>query len=165
MAFKDVRLRALLDAPSAFSATYAAESQLTDSDWIQRTSKWCSKNSATYLAMDGLNACGIVSGFLDKDDAAKAHLASMWVAPTHRRLAVGSRLVNVVIDWARAKCVRSLQLIVTSNNDAAIKFYQRMGFKLTGKIGTYRNDPALDDLEMIRSLSALTATSISVALD
>ena len=33
LAFKDVRLRALLDSPSAFSSTYAAESQLTDADW------------------------------------------------------------------------------------------------------------------------------------
>jgi ribosomal protein S18 acetylase RimI-like enzyme len=153
MVFKAVRLRALLDTPSAFSSTYAAESQLTDADWINRVAQWSSDRSTTYLAMDGAAPCGIVSGFLDKDDATIAHLASMWVAPVHR-LGVGSQLVNVITDWARSRRVRALQLIVTSNNDTAIKFYERLGFKLTGKSGSYRNDPTLDDLEMIRSLSA-----------
>lgn len=154
MVFKAVRLRALLDMPSAFSSTYAAESQLTDADWINRVAQWSSDRSTTYLAMDAETPCGIVSGFLDKDDATIAHLASMWVAPVHRRLGVGSQLVNVITDWARSRRVRALQLIVTSNNDTAIKFYERLGFKLTGKSGSYRNDPTLDDLEMIRSLSA-----------
>ena len=34
--FKDVRLRALLDSPSAFGSTYAGEAQLSDADWEQR---------------------------------------------------------------------------------------------------------------------------------
>lgn len=38
--FKTVRLRALQDAPHAFSATYAQESQLTDAEWLQRTQRW-----------------------------------------------------------------------------------------------------------------------------
>ena len=154
LVFKDVRLRALLDSPSAFSSTYAAESQLTDADWITRAFQWSGKGSITYLALDPVNPCGIVSGFLDKDDAALAHLASMWVAPTHRRLGIGRQLVNAIIDWARAQGTRTLQLIVTSNNDTAIKFYECLGFKLTGKTAPYRNDPVLSDLEMIRSLSA-----------
>ena len=151
--FKDVRLRALRDTPTAFSATYTAESRLTDKDWANRIAQWSSARSTTHIAMDGATPCGIVSGFLDKDDAAIAHLASMWVAPTHRRLGIGSRLVNVIIDWAGSLKARVLQLIVTSNNDAAIQFYQGLGFKLTGKTGTYRNDPSLDDLQMILPLS------------
>ena len=154
MVFKDVRLRALLDTPSAFSSTYAAEAQLTDADWIRRTSQWSGNRSITYLALDSGKPCGLVSGFFDKGDALLAHLASMWVAPTHRRLGIGRELVNAIIDWGRAQGARALQLIVTSNNDAAIEFYERLGFTMTGKIGPYRNDPALDDLEMIRSLSA-----------
>src|SRR5262245_44773734 len=47
-----------------------------------------------------------------------------------------------------------LELIVTSNNDVAIGFYNRLGFTFTGKTGPYRNDPALTDLEMIYSISA-----------
>jgi len=51
MIFKDVRLRALQDTPSAFGSTYAKESQLTDADWVKRAAQWTSERSAGYLAM------------------------------------------------------------------------------------------------------------------
>jgi ribosomal protein S18 acetylase RimI-like enzyme len=153
MLFKDVRLRALQDTPTAFSSTYAKESQLTDADWVARAAQWTNERSATYLAMDAEIPCGIASGMLDKDDAKRAHLLSMWVAPTHRRSGIGRKLVKAIIDWSRAHGVCTLQLIVTSNNDNAIKFYEHLEFVLTGKTAPYRNDPALNDLEMNRSIS------------
>jgi len=153
MIFKGVRLRALRDTPSAFSSTYADESQLADTEWAQRVAQWSGKRSRTYLAMDAASPCGIVSGFFDQDDSARAHLVSMWVVPTHRRLGIGAQLVNAIVDWASAEGARTLRLIVTSNNDGAIEFYQSLGFSITAKIGRYRNDPALNDLEMVRSIS------------
>jgi ribosomal protein S18 acetylase RimI-like enzyme len=96
---------------------------------------------------------GIVGGFLDQGDPTHAHLVSMWVAPTHRRLGIGAQLVDAIIDWARLGNARTLELIVTSNNEAAINFYTRLGFKFTGKTGPYRNDSTLTDLEMIRPIS------------
>lgn len=33
---KTIRLRALLDSPTAFSSTYAQESQRSDDEWLQR---------------------------------------------------------------------------------------------------------------------------------
>lgn len=50
--FKEIRLRALQDSPTAFSATHAEESKLTDSDWLNRATQWTSAASAAYLAMD-----------------------------------------------------------------------------------------------------------------
>jgi len=76
----------------------------------------------------------------------------MWVAPSHRRLGVGANLVHAIIAWARDQKAHTLELIVTSNNAIAINFYSRLGFAFTGKIAPYRNDLALNDLEMIRSL-------------
>jgi ribosomal protein S18 acetylase RimI-like enzyme len=150
MIFKHVRLQALQDTPMAFSSTYSAESQLTDADWVKRASQWSGDGSTAYFAMDTAIPCGIVGGFLDKDDSTRAHLASMWVAPSYRRLGIGRKLVDAIFDWARAHGARTLQLIVTSNNDGAIKFYQRLGFTPTGRTAPYRNDPALNDLEIIR---------------
>lgn len=152
MIFKDVRLRALLDSPTAFSSTFAKESTLTDDDWVARVAQWSSGTSTTYLALDTGRACGIASGMLDQSDPSRAHLLSMWVAPTHRRMGIGRSLVEAVLAWARAKNVQTMQLLVTSNNDPAIQFYRRLGFTLTGNAATYANDPALKDYEIIRSL-------------
>jgi ribosomal protein S18 acetylase RimI-like enzyme len=150
--FKAVRLRALLDTPTAFGSTHSKEVQLSDADWQNRAAQWNGDRSAGYLAIDEQNACGIAAGFLDSVDPTKAHLVSMWVAPTHRGRGLGKQLVNAIIDWARAKHAQTLCLMVTSNNEPALRFYQQLGFVRTGRTEPYPNDPALVEYEMVRNV-------------
>ena len=102
--------------------------------------------------MDGDTACGIAGSFLDQNDATRAHLLSMWTAPTHRQQGIGRLLVNDVLDWARGRDARTLQLMVTSNNEPAIRFYQRLGFTRTGRTEPYPNDPGVTEYEMSRPI-------------
>ena len=148
--FKAVRLRALQDAPLAFGATYAKESQLPDSDWIKRVERWNGGTGIGFLAMDDGAACGIAGSFLDQNDPTRAHLISMWTAPTHRQQGVGRLLVDEVVNWARGRKARLLLLMVVGNNQAAIRFYERLGFTRTGRTQPYPNDPALIEYEMSR---------------
>jgi ribosomal protein S18 acetylase RimI-like enzyme len=148
--FKDVRLRALRDAPHAFGSTYAKEVQLADSDWIRRVERWNGESGAGFLAMDEDTACGVAGSFLDQNDATRAHLISMWTAPTHRQRGIGRLLVNGVLNWARSHYARVLLLMVTSNNEPAIRFYQRLGFTRTGRTEPYPNDPTIIEHEMLR---------------
>jgi len=60
--------------------------------------------------------------------------------------------VNAIVEWARTHRVDRLELLVTSNNDGAVKFYQRLGFALTGITTPYVNDSTLSDCEMIRTI-------------
>ncbi len=101
MLFKDVRLRALRDAPSAFSSTYQKESMLSDADWAERAAQWSGDRSSTFSAKDTNAPCGIVAAYLDQENADLAHLVSMWVAPTHRRLGIGAALMQRIVDWGR----------------------------------------------------------------
>jgi ribosomal protein S18 acetylase RimI-like enzyme len=151
--FKAVRLRALQDAPSAFGSTYAKESQLTDADWIKRAAQWSGERGAGFLAIDSGVACGIAGSFLDQDDPTRAHLVSMWTAPTHRQRGIGSLLVNEILAWGRLRRARTLLLMVVSNNEPAILFYQRLRFTRTGRTEPYPNDPALIEHEMSRAIS------------
>ena len=150
--FKAVRLRALQDAPHAFGSTYAKESQLTDSDWIQRVKRWNGERGAGFLAMDQDIACGIAGSFLDQNDPTRAQLIAMWTAPTHRQRGIGRLLVNDVVNWARGRNARVLQLMVTSNNEPAIRFYERLGFTRTGRAEPYPNDPTVIEYEMARAI-------------
>lgn len=150
--FKAVRLRALQEAPHAFSSTYAKEAQLTDTDWIQRVERWNGERGAGFLAMDQGTACGIAGSFLDQNDATRAQLIAMWTAPTHRQRGIGRLLVNDVFNWARGRNARTLQLMVTSNNEPAILFYERLGFTRTGRTEPYPNDPAVIEYEMSRPI-------------
>jgi ribosomal protein S18 acetylase RimI-like enzyme len=42
--------------------------------------------------------------------------------------------------------------MVTSNNSAAMRFYERCGYAFTGTTGPYQNDPALYEYEMVNPL-------------
>jgi ribosomal protein S18 acetylase RimI-like enzyme len=77
----------------------------------------------------------------------------MWVAPSHRRRGVGGRLIDTIAAWAGDHGIRTLKLMVTNNNEAAIRFYQRLGFNATGNTQPYPNDPALLENEMSRDLT------------
>ena len=162
--FRAVRLRALRDTPTAFGSTYAQESELSDRDWQQRVAQRNGDRSTACLAWDGDEPCGIVAGYLEPDEPTMAHLVSMWVAPTHRRAGVGRLLVNAVIDWANSRGAASLRLMVTSNNDAAQLFYERLGFARTGRTEPYPNDPALFEFEMMRSIGRDTGSGLKRAV-
>ena len=148
--FKSVRLRALQEAPYAFGSTYARESQFTDSEWLTRAERMNGEIGVGFLALDGQNPCGIVGSFLDQDDAMRAHLISMWTAPEYRQSGIGHLLVKAVVDWAHRRNVSTLLLMVTSNNEPAARFYERLGFSKTGRTEPYPNDPAVIEYEMSR---------------
>jgi ribosomal protein S18 acetylase RimI-like enzyme len=150
--FKAARLRALQDTPSAFGSTYARESQFTDAEWVARAARWEGDRGMMYMAIEADAVLGIAGSYLDEDDPTRAHLISMWTSPTHRQQGIGRLLVNTLIDWARHYQARTLQLMVTSSNDPAISFYNRLGFAPTGKTEPYPNDPALIEYEMSQSL-------------
>lgn len=150
--FKALRLRALEDTPKAFGSTYARESVLTDSDWMDRAARWNGERSILSIAMDNGVGCGIAGAHLDQGAPTRAHLISMWTAPEYRQRGVGRLMVNEIIAWARERGVVALELLVTSENYPAIQFYQRLGFAFTGKTEPYPNDPALIELEMVLPL-------------
>lgn len=159
--FKEVRLRALQDTPSAFGSTYAREAAFSDADWDERAAQWTGESSITYLALDADSPCGIVAGFLNRDDASKVHLVSMWVAGSQRRQGVGRLLVDAIISWANSRSARILYLHVTSNNQSATAFYQSLGFAMTGHSEPHPNEPDLILAEMSYSLANTTDESLS----
>jgi ribosomal protein S18 acetylase RimI-like enzyme len=150
--YKAVRLRALSDSPSAFGSTYLKESQLTDEEWNARAGNLNGERAVGYLAFDGSEYCGIAACFLDERDLRKADLVSMWVAPESRRSGAGRLLVDAIARWAAGKGAQHLYLMVTGGNDAAMEFYRRIGFSMTGHTEPYPNDPALMEYEMVKAM-------------
>ena len=152
--FKTVRLRALRDTPSAFGRTYAEESKFSEAEWRKRVNTWNSgSHSVCYIARDGHTPCGIIACYLDDHHPPRPNVASMWVAPNHRRAGLGTRLLNQVQRWAQDLANPQLRLMVTSGNTSAIRFYQRYGFVLTGTIEPYPPNPALHQCEMILAVT------------
>ena len=143
---RELRLRALADAPHAFASRLADEQDRPESAWRDRLS---SPNASTFLALDDGEAIGLVTTFLDPADGARAHLVSMWVTPSWRRRAVGTALTQAVLDWAHRSQAQTLDLWVTETNDAARAMYKRCGFIESGERQPLPSHPGLQEIGMI----------------
>jgi len=159
---RDLRLRALEDAPAAFASTYAAEVERRQAEWDDRAADGASgPDRFTGLALDGDAGVGLVGGFRNEDDGhhADIDLVSMWVAPSHRGTGVAALLVEAVLDWACDEAqARVVGLWVTRGNTAAQRLYERLGFVETGDVQPLPSDPCKDEVRMVFGLRAPSAS-------
>lgn len=151
--YREVRLQALQESPTAFGSTYAEESKLTDPEWVNRAKSCSEPDAIGFLAFDGEVPCGIIRGTPDEQSEQIGWLVSMWVAPAQRRLGLGSRLVEQIIQWGKDRGLQGLKLDVTSTNTPAIRLYESCGFKPTGQSAPYQHDPSLTEIEMLLELN------------
>jgi GNAT superfamily N-acetyltransferase len=122
---RDIRMRALADAPNAFAATLEQARAFPDDEWQRRARGWRAVGDVTFVC-DG---DGMVVGVRDGDDC---WLGAMWVAPERRRDGVGTALANAVLDWARSWGAGRVLLGVAEGNRPAAALYERLGFMETG---------------------------------
>jgi GNAT superfamily N-acetyltransferase len=142
---RDVRLRALRDAPTAFSATEERAARLAPSDWRGwTTGEGWSGEVATFVAERDPGAAaarrpaypafdGMATGAVFETEPAVGHLFAMWVDPSLRGAGVAQRLVRAVIDWAHDRGVDELRVSVTDGNARAEALYAHAGFVRTGE--------------------------------
>jgi ribosomal protein S18 acetylase RimI-like enzyme len=150
---KAIRLDALLESPSAFGSSHAAEVDQPDEHWASRAALGAAGGqSATYFAVEDPSVVGIVAGYRPDPVGSSIELVSMWVSPPHRRAGIGAKLVDAVIGWARETGATSVGLWVTEGNDAAVTLYEAAGFRHTGERQPLPSDPSKDELRMRRTL-------------
>jgi ribosomal protein S18 acetylase RimI-like enzyme len=125
---KDIRLRALLDAPGAFGSRYDDERHEGPEAW----QPWV-LNGTTFVVEDGLAWLGLVAVFLDGNDRSVCHLVSMWTDPLHRGKGLGRRLLQAGLGWAQDNDAATVVLGVVENNSAAEALYRSTGFRPTGR--------------------------------
>ena len=109
--YRDQRLRALADAPNAFTRTLAEEESRPDAESSSRLRSGVDSGwNVPLLAEVDSAPIGLVWGRIEAANPDIANLYQMWVAPKYRRLGVGRMLVEAVIAWARAADVQYLDL-------------------------------------------------------
>jgi GNAT superfamily N-acetyltransferase len=122
-AFREIRLRSLLDSPDAFGSTYGEESSASEDAWRDwAAGRWLSGTAAVFLAEDDGRAVGTATGTVYAAPG-EAHVYAMWVAPDARGAGVGRALLDAVARWARDRGCARLALTVTETNAPARAFY------------------------------------------
>lgn len=156
--YRDVRLRALEDTPSAFATTLEEARQFPDQVWKTRVNDASAgPDSTLYLAVDPTGAVvGMVAALRNTTEPSTAELISMWVAPSARRTGTGAELVGRIVDWASESGYQRVELWVTRGNDGAERLYRKLGFIETGDVKPLPSDPCKDELRMRLELGVQT---------
>ncbi len=66
-----------------------------------------------------------------------AYLATLAVNPSYHGQGVSSEMVLSLIDELKATGIRRIELRVESDNNRAISFYKKIGFKIEGTLRQY----------------------------
>lgn len=135
--YRDIRLRALADAPDAFCSTLAEEQVRGADEWAGRLARAAVSgiDQPLVVQLDG-KPVGMAWAKVDADDSAVVNVFQMWVAPEARGRKVACALLMEAIAWARSRQARALQLGVMPGNTAALKLYEKIGFRYsaTGEV-------------------------------
>jgi GNAT superfamily N-acetyltransferase len=131
---RDLRLRALRDAPDSFGETFADAVAQPISYWEALTRSVTEPScQVMFLAYQGEDVLGSAYGLLDRERTDMGRVGGMWVEPASRRRGVGRGLLQELFSWARERKLKRLGLWAPTHNPAAIALYSRAGFRDTGE--------------------------------
>ncbi|WP_437534480.1 GNAT family N-acetyltransferase [Sorangium sp. So ce726] len=138
---RDLRLRALKDAPEQFGETLEEALARTRAGWEALTASVVPpSNQAMFIAEVNGAPVGSVFALNDVEATEVGRLGGMWVAPEQRHQGIGMALVEAVQIWALNLGKRHLRLWVACDNGAGRRLYERAGFQLTGAQRAFPGD-------------------------
>lgn len=116
--------------PEAFTSTVAERASLPLSWWEARMKEDPEAAEMVLGAFRGSQLAGVVGLSFESRPKSrhKAHLFGMYVPQRMRKGGVGRSLVLAVLEHARKRGARLVQLTVTQGNAAAQGLYERCGF-------------------------------------
>ena len=128
--FKQIRLTALRDSPSAFTSTYESAVNRSAASWREQANGTAQgSNRATFIAFSDDLPIGIAALYRDEDRMELGEVLQVWVAPAFRGKGVAQKIFDAVFQWAGENSFRTILVRITKGNERALQFYRKYGFK------------------------------------
>ena len=149
--FRSLRLEALTLEPQAFASSLSDWSRMTDEDWRTRL-----ETIDVFVAFEGEEPAGLMG--LGREQGSRTRhrglLIMVYVRAIHRGQGIGDCLIEAVLDRARTKGMRQVELAASAENPAALGLYRRHGFQTIGTIpaGILHEGREIDEVIMVRRL-------------
>lgn len=152
--FRKLRLFALQDAPTAFSADPDVNKRHSKRFWEDRLKP--NPHGIIFFAEQDSQLIGM-TGIYKGESSKTKHTAGIWgvyVRPEWRGLHIAEVMIEMCCEWARLCQVHIVKLAVVSTNESAIRLYERSGFTVYGTepYALYYGDIYYDEHLMSRSL-------------
>jgi len=150
--FKRIRLEALRVAPEAFASSLADWERLPDEEWRQRLT-----NNPVVVSFSGDEPVGIM-GLLRQHASKMEHRATIvmvYLRGSERGGGHAVAMLDLLLEHARTLGIRQVELAVSAENPAAVRFYLREGFHEIGRIpgGFLYDGREIDEIMMSRRLT------------
>ena len=146
---RELRLRALQEAPDSFGETFADVAARPSSYWEDLTRSVTEPGrQVMFLAYEGEDVFGSTYGLRERDHSEVGRGGGMWVDPAWRRRGVGRALLQQVFSWAREHGLSRLRLWAPAHSPAARSLYGQAGFRETGERRALPINPILQIVEM-----------------
>jgi GNAT superfamily N-acetyltransferase len=143
---RNLRLKALQDAPFAFFGDLAQETAWPAERWKARFD-----HCTWFTAVQGGRSIGLVAAVRDPDTD-DHYVESMWIEPAGRGQGAASALLQAVEQLALREQKSILKLWVLDRNPAASEVYRRYGFNESGRRQALKNHPGVAEVEFRMSL-------------
>lgn len=130
--FRQLRLDALLDSPTAFSADHQMNLNQSMEYWQDRLRE--DEHATVFFAEHDHQIIGMTGIARGRSEKTK-HNGMLWgvyISPAWRGLHIAETLIETCIEWAKARDVKIAKLGVVSTNKSAIRCYERCGFTTYG---------------------------------
>ena len=154
--YRELRLRALKTDPQAFGQSWAEAVNHPEERWRQRLiDAEQGKSWLVFAERDG-TLIGMSGAYQWPEDieANRAMIIAMFVDELARGHGHGERLMQAVVDELAAAGLTSAILAVNPVQTAAVRLYEKMGFRITGtEVNTMGTGEPCEETVMERFLS------------
>lgn len=147
--YRTLRLEALRLHPEAYGSHYSEWETLSDADWNARMSIGpfvAALNNGTPTGIMGLRREPL------SKMAHRATLINVYVKADFRGTGIAESMLARIDTAAAAIGIRQIELAVSAENPAAVRFYEREGFNRVGTIpgGFLHDGREIDEILMTR---------------
>jgi ribosomal protein S18 acetylase RimI-like enzyme len=153
--YRELRLRALKTDPQAFGQSWAEAVKHSEERWRQRLIDAEQGKSWLVFAERDRTLIGMSGAFQWPEDreANRAMIIAMFVDESVRGMGIGERLMQAVIGELAAAGLSSAILAVNPVQTAAVRLYEKMGFRITGtEVNTMGTGEECEEAVMERRL-------------
>ena len=146
-----IRLEAIENDPENFAADPSDYANFTASDWENVLAR-----RVAFVAFDNEMAVGLASlvPLQLSRVAHRADVTNVYVSPAYRGAGIASQLWHAVEAHASSTGITQLELAVSAENAAALRFYEKKGCVPIGRLpaGMRHQDRFVDEILMVRPL-------------
>jgi RimJ/RimL family protein N-acetyltransferase len=152
--YKQMRLKALQEAPYAFSSTYKSAASRTEGSWNEQADGTARESDrAAFIAFCSDEPIGIAALYRHPEGSESGEVLQVWVAPAFKGKRAAFDLLNAVFQWGAENGFREIVATITKENMGALKFYRKYGFVFMD--GTTLD--GLDDPVLIKEIEVVQA--------